>query len=141
MDGAANTITYEVINPMGAPGKVKSVKKATIVQINNEKTTDATGKVKVADEGKVTVEFTKKEVADLPWTSHLIMFEFEGASGSSIHINKTFEVKTTIVEEMGVSVSQNDQKSAPDHYQFDKGYPREFNALNTNENPYLHIQI
>ena len=27
------------------------------------------------------------------------------------------------------------------HYQFDKGYPRDFNALNTNDNPYLHIEI
>jgi len=69
------------------------------------------------------------------------MGEFEGASGGLILINKTFEVKTTIVEEIGVSLSQNNQKAAPDSYQFDKGYPREFNALNTNENPNLHLQI
>lgn len=27
------------------------------------------------------------------------------------------------------------------NYQFDGGYPREFNALNTNDHPYLHVEI
>lgn len=83
------------------------MKKATILQINNDKQTDATGKVKLTEDGKLKVEFSKTEVVDLPWTSHLIIFELEGSSGSTLHINKTFEVKTTIVEEIGVSVSQN----------------------------------
>lgn len=105
VDGTANTITYDVINPMGGPGKVKSLKKATVMQINKQTTSDITGKVKVEGENKVTVEFTKAEVVDLEWTSHLIAFEFEGASGGQVLINKTFEVKAKIVEELGVSVS------------------------------------
>jgi len=90
---------------MGGPGKVKSLKKATVMQINKQTTSDITGKVKVEGENKVTVEFTKAEVVDLEWTSHLIAFEFEGASGGQVLINKTFEVKAKIVEELGVSVS------------------------------------
>ena len=86
---------------MGAPAKLGKLVKASIIQINNEKITDATSKVVADVESKVTVEFKKDEIVDLPWTSHLIMFEFEG----QIYINKTFEVKTAIVEQIGASVS------------------------------------
>lgn len=72
--------------------------------MSDGKLTDGTSKVTNADD-KVVVEFKKAEIADLPWTSHIFMFEFEGVSGSTVLINKTFEVKTTIVEEIGVSVS------------------------------------
>lgn len=101
VDGSANAITYDVIGPMGGAAKLKALKKATLLQINNGKQSDITSKVNTGTEGKLVVEFSKAEVVDLPWTSHLIMFEFE----SSIFINKTFEVKSKIVEEIGVSVS------------------------------------
>ena len=142
IDGSANTLTYDVLNLMGGKSNVKSVKKVTVIQINNQKTYDSTKKTKLEKEGsQVLVEFKKEEVIDFSWTSHLLVFEFEGAGGSTIYINKTFEVKTTIVEELGASVAQSNSKSAPDRYQVDNGYPIEFSAFNTNENPYLHIQI
>ena len=89
----------------------------------------------------VKIEFKKEEVVDLPWTTHLVMFELEGSSGSKIYVNKTFEIKTSIVEEIGVTVAQSGSKSSPDKYQVSDGYPIEFSAMNTNDNPYLHLQI
>lgn len=77
----------------------------------------------------------------MTWTSYIIKFEFESPSGASIYVTKTFEIKTKIFEEIGVTISQNNKYNAPDHYQFKSGYPRDFNPLNTNENPYLHLQI
>ena len=71
----------------------------------------------------------------------MILFQLEGASGSKIFVNKTFEVKTSIVEAIGVTVTQNDKKNSPDKYQVNDGYPIEFSAKNTNDNPYLHLQI
>jgi hypothetical protein len=53
---------------------------------------------------------------DLPWTPHLVMMELEGSSGLKIYVNKTFEVKTSIVEEIGVTVAQSNSKSSPDKY-------------------------
>jgi len=75
-----------------------------LIQINNAKETDITGNVQFP-EGKVVVKFEKKQIADMPWTSHIIRFEFEASSGASVFVTKTFEVKTTIVDEMGVTVS------------------------------------
>lgn len=142
VDGSAHSITYDVIGPMGVPSTLGKVRKATLVQINNEKVTDATAKVKLSEStGSLVVDFEKAEIIDMPWTSHIIMFELESPQGNAIHINKTFEVKTAIVQEIGVSLSQNSGKNAPEHYQFDGGYPREFNPLNTNDNPILHMQI
>jgi len=140
VDGSTNTILYEVVNMMGSLAKLKTVKKAEIIQINNpSKVIDAMEKVKIQDEAKVVVEIKKADIVEMPWTSHLLTLEFEAENGAFVFINKTFEIKTTIVQEIGVSVSQNAHQSAPDHYQFDGGYPREFNALNTNSNPNLHI--
>jgi len=112
-----------------------------MIQINNAKETDIKANVQFQDEGKVVVKFEKKEIADMPWTSHIIRFEFEANSGASVFVTKTFEIKTTIVQEVGVTVTQNNNFNAPDHYQFKSGYPKDFNALNTLENPYLHLQI
>lgn len=67
------------------------------------------------------------------------MFEFENANQQTIFVNKTVEVKTSIIEELGVQFVQNNNKAAPEKYQVADGYPVEFSALNTNENPYLHI--
>ena len=44
-------------------------------------------------------------------------------------------------DNIGAKLSQNNKKLLPQHFQFDGGYPRDFNALNTNDNPYLHLEI
>ena len=108
VDGNTNTILYEVVNMMGSLAKLKTVKKAEIIQINNpSKVTDAMDKVKIQDEAKVLVELKKSDIVEMPWTSHLLALEFEAENGAFVFINKTFEIKTTIVQEIGVSVSQN----------------------------------
>jgi len=63
---------------MGKVATVKGVKKATMVQINNGKESDVTANVQFP-EGKVVVKFEKKQIADMPWTSHIIRFEFESS--------------------------------------------------------------
>lgn len=126
---------------MGKAATVKGLKKATMVQINNGKETDVKAHVQLPKDGQVVIKFKKEEIVDMPWTSHIVRFEFEANGGASVFVTKTFEIKTKIVQELGVTVSQNNEHNAPDHYQFKSGYPRDFNALNTLENPYLHIQI
>ena len=140
IDGSANTLTYQVNGLMGAKSSIKSITKATLLQINNEKVKDITPLAKLESENSlIKIEFKKEEVINLPWTSHMILFQLEGASGSPIFVNKTFEVKTSIVEEIGVTVTQSSSKSSPNKYQVMDGYPLEFSAMNTNENPYLHM--
>ena len=74
-------------------------------------------------------------------SSSLLAFEVEGSAGTKIHVNKTFEIKMKISNKIEAKVSQNNKKQVPMHYQFDKGFPKEFNPLNTNDNPYLHVEI
>lgn len=60
-----------------------------------------------------------------------------------IHVNKTFEVKTIIIEEMRVSFAQSDDHANPEQYEIGSGsFPlAQFPVKNTDEMPFLHLQI
>lgn len=125
---------------MGQPSKIKSIKKVQLVTIKSEKAIDVTDKAKLNGDSKIDVSL-KGIDADLGTSSSLLAFEIDGSSGSKIHVNKTFEIKMKLSKDIEAKVSQNNKKQVPMHFQFEKGYPRDFNALNTNDNPYLHVEI
>ena len=80
----------------------KSIGKAHIFEIKTNKfVLDATERVRTStDYNIVFVQFTKEDVVSLEWTTHMIAFEFMTSQDNLIFINKTFEVKTIIIEEL-----------------------------------------
>jgi len=109
--------------------------------MKSQKVEDVTYKVKLNGDSKIDLDLKGLDLSELSESSNLIAFEVEGSAGSKIHVNKTFDFKMKLSDKIEAKVSQNNKKLAPMHYQFEKGYPRDFNALNTNDNPYLHVEI
>ena len=129
------------MGPMGVESKVKAIKKAQLISTGGAKVTDITKNTKLNGESKIDVDLKGVDQNELLQSSNLIIFEFDGTSGSKIFVNKTFDVKMKLSDNIGAKLSQNNKKLLPQHFQFDGGYPRDFNALNTNDNPYLHLEI
>ena len=140
-DKAANgKFVYEVIGPLGQSASIKSIVSAQLVSTQSGAAVKVTDKVKLDDGKKITVDLEKEDKSKF-YESNIISFEVEGSSGSKIFVNKTFDYKLKLAQVSSVKVSQNNKKSEQKHYQFDGGYPRDFNALNTNDHPYLHVEI
>ena len=78
-------------------------------------------------------------VKDLEWTSYAIVFETENAQGQVNFNTKLFSLKNKIFEIVDVSFSQTIDLKYPDKYQYNDNYPRVYEQLNTNENPFLHF--
>lgn len=131
---------YDVISPLGQPATIKSIISAQLVSTKSGAAVKLTDKVTLDDGKKITVDLEKEDKTKF-YDSNIISFEIEGAAGSKIFVNKTFDMKLTLAKVKSVKVSQNNKKTLPQHYQFEKGYPRDFNALNTNDHPYLHMEI
>lgn len=126
---------------MGQPSKIKSIKKVQLVTIKSEKAVDVTDKAKLKGDSKIDIDLKGMDTSELSTSSSLLTFEIDGSSGSKIHVNKTFVIKMKLSQNIEAKLSQNNKKQVPMHFSFEKGYPREFNALNTNDNPYLHVEI
>jgi hypothetical protein len=108
-----SSISFDIIGPMGLLSKVKSIKKAQLISTKNEKVTDITNKVKLNGDSKIDVDLKGMDSADLSLNTNLITFEVEGSSGSNIFVNKTFDFKMKLSDEVTVKISQNNKKLLP----------------------------
>ena len=98
---------------MGLLSKVKSIKSVQLISSKNDKPNDITSKVKLNGDSRIDVDLKGVDSADLSLYTNLITFEVEGSSGSKIFVNKTFNFKMKLSEEVTVKVSQNNKKQLP----------------------------
>jgi hypothetical protein len=80
-------------------------------------------------------------VVDMKWASYAIKFHFKSIFLMDNYITKTFVVKTQIFETVSTSFAQTANWDYPEKYQVSSGFPVQFDQLDSNKYPIVHIQL
>lgn len=75
----------------------------------------------------------------MTWGSYQLQFVFENENGREVHAKGSLHLKPKIYEGIAVSFAQTATWKSPDEYQVSDGWPVVFEALNTNQNPVIHL--
>lgn len=109
----------------------------TLVQLDDKtKTEDITTKAKIVGQ-KVEVSFDN--VVEMKWAPYAMKFQVKNEAGKTFYLTKTFIVKAQIFEQVSTSFAQTANWDYPEKYQVSSGFPVQFNQLNSNKYPIVHI--
>ena len=78
---------------------------------------------------------------DLDWASYSLQTTLTTSLKTNVYNTVKFTIKTSIAEKTVIMMSQTANQLSPEDYDYDEGYPVEFEVMNANEYPYLHAQI
>lgn len=76
----------------------------------------------------------------MKWASYAIKFEVNEA-GNVHYLTKTFVVKAQIFEQVSTSFAQTANWDYPAKYQVSSGFPVQFDQLDSNKYPIVHVQF
>ena len=139
VDSSDNKLTYSVKDAFGNATKIASIEKVTLVQLDDKTMIEnITSSAKIV--GK-DVEVSFNNIVDMKWASYAIKFHVKNDKGGDIYLTKTFVVKTQIFETVSTSFAQTANWDYPAKYQVSSGYPVQFDQLDSNKYPIVHIQL
>ena len=142
VDSADNVLRYKVLDAYGKPKtKMPTIEKVTLFQMDDKtKKEDITPKASI-EGNTIVVKFGN--IVDMKWAAHAIKFQLRSTEypKAELHVVKTFVIKAQIYEQVATSFAQTAGWDYPEKYQVSSGFPVQFNQLNSNKYPIVHIQL
>lgn len=144
LDTAASSgsqLQFNLVNAFSHGAKAKSLISAVYYNLADPSaTTDIKKSAALVNEKKSIAVDTSIQ-KDMAWGSYQILFVVENADGKEVYIRASLHLKPKIYEGIAVSFAQTATWKSPAEYQVSEGWPVVFEALNTNQNPVIHLQI
>jgi len=142
LDTAASSgsqLQFNLVNAFSHGAKAKSLTSAVYYNLADPSAiTDIKKSAALVNEKKSIAVDTSIQ-KDMAWGSYQILFAVENADGKEVYIRASLHLKPKIYEGIAVSFAQTATWKSPAEYQVSEGWPVVFEALNTNQNPVIHL--